>query len=97
MILPLLFPSSFVYIPIAPGGWPRRRQPAGATGPGLANLVLLQPSRSNDAGFAMTGSFSCMMLTALLVFDPAFDADKAAYVDQIAKMAETVLACEGQL
>ena len=35
------------------------------------NLVLLQPSRSNDAGFAMTGSFSCMMLTALLVFDPA--------------------------
>lgn len=61
------------------------------------NLVLLQPSRSNDAGFAMTGSFSCMMLTALLVFDPASDSDKESYVDQIAKMAETVLDREGQL
>lgn len=33
------------------------------------NLLLLQPERSNDAGFAMTGSYSCMTLTALLVFD----------------------------
>lgn len=31
------------------------------------NLLLLMPERSNDAGFAMTGSFSCMMLTSLLV------------------------------
>ncbi|MBP2624306.1 SIS domain-containing protein [Streptococcus oricebi] len=35
------------------------------------NLLLLQPAASNDAGFAMTSSFSSMLLTALLVFDPA--------------------------
>ena len=34
------------------------------------NLLLLQPAASNDAGFAMTSSFTSMMLTALLVFDP---------------------------
>ena len=33
------------------------------------NLLLLQPAPSNDAGFAMTSSFTSMMLTALLVFD----------------------------
>ena len=33
------------------------------------NLLLLQPEPSNDAGFAMTSSFTSMMLTALLVFD----------------------------
>ena len=35
------------------------------------NLLLLQPEPSNDAGFAMTSSFTSMMLTALLVFDKA--------------------------
>lgn len=33
------------------------------------SFVVLMPSRSNDQGFAMTGSFSCMTLTALLTFD----------------------------
>ena len=33
------------------------------------NLLLMMPARSNDAGFAMTGSFTCMTLTALLIFD----------------------------
>lgn len=61
------------------------------------NLVLLQPSRSNDAGFAMTGSFSCMMLTALLVFDPADEADKASYVEQMGAMAMTVFQREAVL
>lgn len=55
------------------------------------NIVLLQPSRSNDAGFAMTGSFSCMMLTALLVFDPASLEDKATWVATMARMGQTVL------
>lgn len=31
------------------------------------NLVLLMPNKANDAGFAMTSSFSCMTLTALLI------------------------------
>ena len=33
------------------------------------------PSKSNDQGFAMTGSFSCMMLSAMLIFDN-LDEDK---------------------
>ena len=32
-------------------------------------LLLLMPKESNDKGFAMTGSFSCMTLATLLVFD----------------------------
>lgn len=32
-------------------------------------LLLLMPEESNDKGFAMTSSFSCMTLTALLIFD----------------------------
>lgn len=33
------------------------------------SLVVLMPADANDQGFAMTGSFSCMTLTALLTFD----------------------------
>lgn len=33
------------------------------------NLVILMPDESNDKSFAMTSSFSCMLLTALLIFD----------------------------
>jgi tagatose-6-phosphate ketose/aldose isomerase len=33
-----------------------------------SSLVLLMPARSNDAGFAMTSSFTSMMLSALLTF-----------------------------
>src|SRR5699024_1598763 len=32
-------------------------------------LLLLMPDESNDKGFAMTSSFSCMTLTSLLIFD----------------------------
>lgn len=32
-------------------------------------IVLLMPAKSLDKGFAMTGSFSCMTLMALLIFD----------------------------
>lgn len=32
-------------------------------------VFLLQPELSNDKGFAMTSSFSSMMLNALLIFD----------------------------
>lgn len=35
------------------------------------------PTRSNDGGFAMTGSFSCMTLGTLLLFDQtAFEQNK---------------------
>jgi tagatose-6-phosphate ketose/aldose isomerase len=55
------------------------------------NLLLLMPELSNDQGFAMTGSFSCMTLTALLVFDTATEDEKAAYVKTIRKMGSSVV------
>lgn len=39
-------------------------------------LLLTMPERSNDQGFAMTGSFSCMVLTLLLLFERDGDAKK---------------------
>lgn len=32
------------------------------------SLLILMPEESNDRGFAMTGSFTCMVLTSLLIF-----------------------------
>ena len=56
------------------------------------NLLLLQPAASNDAGFAMTSSFTSMMLTALLVFDPADLAQKEARVAELIALSQKVLA-----
>jgi len=39
------------------------------TGGNAKNLLVLMPELSNDKGFAMTGSFSCMVLTLLVLFD----------------------------
>lgn len=61
------------------------------------NIVLLQPERSNDAGFAMTGSFTCMMLTALLTFDPSSDADKQKWVEAAIEMGNNVIAREAEI
>lgn len=61
------------------------------------NLLLLMPERSNDDGFAMTGSFSCMTLTSLLIFDETNQQKKADYVKQIIEMAEGVLSREGEM
>ncbi|GHU40951.1 tagatose-6-phosphate ketose [Bacilli bacterium] len=55
------------------------------------NLLLLQPEASLDLGFAMTSSFSCMMLTALLVFDTAAEADKELYVKTMATIAADII------
>ncbi|CEG28602.1 SIS domain-containing protein [Bacillus sp. B-jedd] len=55
------------------------------------NLLLLMPEKSNDQGFAMTGSYSCMALTALLVFDPLVLEEKAALVQKIRQMGESVI------
>lgn len=61
------------------------------------NLVLLQPARSNDQGFAMTGSFTCMSLTALLTFDTADETVKGSYVKLAIEMADTVIAREDEI
>ncbi|MFV0375239.1 SIS domain-containing protein [Microbacterium sp.] len=42
------------------------------------DLVLVTPDGTNDAGFAMTSSFSSMLLVALLVFAPRGDEAVAA-------------------
>ena len=55
------------------------------------NLLLLQPDASNDAGFAMTSSFTSMMLTALLVFDPTEFALKSERFEVLASLARKVL------
>ena len=45
----------------------------------------------------MTGSFSCMTLSALLVFDTASDADKQQWVKAIAAMGQEVVDRESEV
>lgn len=61
------------------------------------NLLLLMPSRSNDAGFAMTGSFSCMTLMGLLVFDQTAVETKAAYVRTLNRLGREVIDREADI
>lgn len=61
------------------------------------NLVLLMPKKSLDQGFAMTGSFSCMSLATLLVFDTLSDEEKEKIVSQIAQMGKSVIAREDEI
>lgn len=61
------------------------------------NLLLMQPALSNDKGFAMTGSFSCMMLTALLVFATAAEEVKESWVKTIARLGQEVLDREDEV
>lgn len=60
-------------------------------------LVLLMPEKSLDQGFAMTGSFSCMSLAALLVFDTLADHEKKEIIDQIAEMGQSVINREAEI
>ena len=60
-------------------------------------LVLLMPEKSLDQGFAMTGSFSCMSLMALLVFDTLTDENKEHIVSQIAQMGKSVIEREDEI
>jgi tagatose-6-phosphate ketose/aldose isomerase len=55
------------------------------------NLLLLMPEKSNDQGFAMTGSYTCMSLTALLVFDSLSIEEKSTIVKTIQQMGESVI------
>ncbi|GAB6428666.1 SIS domain-containing protein [Bacillus luti] len=55
------------------------------------NLLLLMPEKSNDQGFAMTGSYTCMALTALLVFDSLSNEEKSKIVKMIHQMGESVI------
>lgn len=55
-------------------------------------LVILTPKQTNDLGFAMTSSFTCMLLSGLMIFDmKRFDKNKAQ-VERLASCAEKILA-----
>ena len=43
------------------------------------------PEKSNDQGFAMTGSYTCMALTALLAFDSISIEEKSTIVKKSIK------------
>lgn len=61
------------------------------------SYVLIMPEGSNDKGFAMTSSFTSMMLSALLVFD-TFDIDKkGSLVKFIIEASKTIVAREAEL
>lgn len=47
------------------------------------SFVLLLPDQTNDKGFAMTSSFSCMLLAALLIFHIGRLEENKCYVDTI--------------
>lgn len=55
------------------------------------NLLLLMPTKSNDQGFAMTGSYTCMTLAALLVFDPQNNEYKENIVSTLCEMGKSVV------
>ncbi len=61
------------------------------------NLLLLMPDRSNDKGFAMTGSFSCMALSCLLVFDQTAIDKKSDYVRALIELGKEVIQREKEI
>lgn len=60
-------------------------------------LVMLMPAKSLDQGFAMTGSFSCMTLASLLIFDTLSDLRKSEIVEEISTMGRSVIKREDQI
>ena len=70
---------------------------AQATDDDHSNLLFLMPSGSNDKGFAMTGSYTCMTLAALLVFDETSDGEKENFVENVIAMGENVIEREEEI
>ena len=54
------------------------------------SFVFIEPEGTNDKGFAMTSSFSSMLLTGLLIFDKRDD--KKELVESIAKTCQAIIA-----
>lgn len=54
------------------------------------SLVRVMPAAANDRGFAMTSSFTCMLLTALLTLGAV--SNQAELTEQLAHAAELLLA-----
>lgn len=61
------------------------------------SLVVLMPSASNDQGFAMTGSFTCMLLAGALFFDQTSAYQKEQFVQTAVKLGQMILTKEEEL
>lgn len=61
------------------------------------NYLMLMPERSNDQGFAMTGSFTCMTLTTALIFDQASLDNKRVYVEQMIELANDIISRDNEI
>lgn len=59
------------------------------------SFVFIEPEGTNDKGFAMTSSFTCMLLSALLIFDERND--KKELVEELSSTAENILADAGKI
>ncbi len=59
------------------------------------SFVFIEPEGTNDKGFAMTSSFTCMLLSALLIFDERND--KKELVEELSSTAEKILADAGKI
>lgn len=55
------------------------------------NLCILMPELSNDKSFAMTSSFSCMLLASLLIFDIDNLEQNKRYVDIVISQGNFIL------
>lgn len=61
------------------------------------NLVVLMPERANDQGFAMTGAFTTMTLSTLLVFDTQEGSVKDELVNELVHLTESTFSREDVL
>lgn len=68
----------------------RHGQLAQAHSERAGSLVLLMPAAANDRGFAMTSSFTSMLLAAQLALDPGSASGR--YVDRLGAAADQLLA-----
>jgi len=55
------------------------------------NLLLLMPKKADDKGFAMTSSFTCMLLTSLLIFDMDNFNNNVKIIQNVAKRGQSIL------
>jgi tagatose-6-phosphate ketose/aldose isomerase len=78
-----------------------------ATASVTPTFLFLTPSLSNDQGFAMTSSFTCMLLSAALIFEPenySVNSSKSdnlgtieSWVNRIAQAGKSVVAREVEI
>lgn len=61
------------------------------------SLLLFTPKETNDKGFAMTSSFTCMLVFALMIFDKTDIEQKAGYLETAASMGNDIIKREKEI